>query len=206
MTVTDDDGWKYTYIHLNNDSPGTDDGRNLYELAFADGMREGQRVKAGELVGYAGDSGNAEAAGSHLHFEMHDPAGTVINPFENLNLADRDFLSARAMAAAAPRGNVDVVASASSGTVRVAGWAVDRTTDAPVDVSIYVGGAPTKTVSASLSRPDIASAVLGGSIEHGFDTTVSGLTSGIHGVCAVFHNVGDGGGNLRTGCTVVNIP
>ncbi|MCP4226646.1 MAG: M23 family metallopeptidase, partial [Actinomycetia bacterium] len=28
VIIEDDDGWRYIYLHLNNDSPGTDDGAN----------------------------------------------------------------------------------------------------------------------------------------------------------------------------------
>ena len=28
LELTDDDGWSYWYIHINNDTPGTDDGLN----------------------------------------------------------------------------------------------------------------------------------------------------------------------------------
>ncbi len=84
LTITDDDGWRYVYIHLNNDTPGTDDGANRFDQAFAPGLRRGDEVAAGDLVGYMGDSGNAENAGSHLHFELHRPDGTAINPYPSL--------------------------------------------------------------------------------------------------------------------------
>jgi len=86
LSITDEDGWKYVYIHLNNDTPGTDDGANLFDQAFAVGLGRGSEVDAGELVGFMGDSGNAEDAGSHLHFELHRPDGTVINPYPSLRL------------------------------------------------------------------------------------------------------------------------
>ena len=86
MTITDADGWRYVYIHINNDTPGTDDGRNVYDHAFASGIRRGSKVRAGQHVAYMGDSGNAENAGSHLHFELHKPDGTVVNPYQSLML------------------------------------------------------------------------------------------------------------------------
>jgi murein DD-endopeptidase MepM/ murein hydrolase activator NlpD len=89
LTITGDDGWKYIYIHLNNDTPGTDDGANRYDQAFATGITKGVRVKAGQHVAYVGDSGNAEDTAPHLHFEMHAPDGTVINPYISLMNADR---------------------------------------------------------------------------------------------------------------------
>ncbi len=84
MTITDADGWRYVYIHINNDTPGTDDGKNIYDHAFATGIRKGTKVTAGQHVAYLGDSGNAENAGSHLHFELHAPDGTVVNPYHSL--------------------------------------------------------------------------------------------------------------------------
>ena len=78
--LTDDDGWQYTYIHINNDTPGTDDGANHYDQAFAPGIERGVRVEAGQVIAYMGDSGNAEWTVPHLHFEIVSPDGQNINP------------------------------------------------------------------------------------------------------------------------------
>ncbi len=78
--LTDDLGWQYTYIHINNDTPGTDDGANLFEHAFPPGIERGLRVSAGQVIAYLGDSGNAEWTAPHLHFEIVDPNGNNINP------------------------------------------------------------------------------------------------------------------------------
>ncbi|NNE94854.1 MAG: M23 family metallopeptidase, partial [Acidimicrobiales bacterium] len=78
--LTDDAGWQYTYIHINNDTPGTDDGANRYEEAFAPGIERGARVNAGDVIAYMGDSGNAEWTVSHLHFEIVSPDGVNVNP------------------------------------------------------------------------------------------------------------------------------
>jgi len=87
LTIRGNDGWTYHYLHLNNDSPGTDDGLNAFEHAFAPGLAVNVRVTAGQLVAYLGDSGNAEDAGAHLHFEIHQPDGTVVNAYESLRAA-----------------------------------------------------------------------------------------------------------------------
>jgi len=87
LVLTDSAGWEYRYIHLNNDSPGTDDGANPRRWAFAPGLVEGSCVATGALVSYVGDSGNAEGSGSHLHFEIRRPDGLWINPYWSVKSA-----------------------------------------------------------------------------------------------------------------------
>jgi hypothetical protein len=89
-----DDGWYYAYLHINNDTPGTDDGRNPFSWAFAPGMATGVRVSRGQHIAYMGDSGNAEATAPHLHFEIRKPASAwynaqAINPKYSLDAAGR---------------------------------------------------------------------------------------------------------------------
>lgn len=67
------DGYYYCYLHMNNDRPGTDDGSNLFEYAFAPGMAIGKTVKRGDHISYVGDSGNAEYTAPHCHFEIRLP-------------------------------------------------------------------------------------------------------------------------------------
>lgn len=91
----------YSYIHLNNDSPGTDDGRGGPQVAYAPGIRDGVTVSRGQLIGYMGDSGNAEDTPVHLHFDIYDKdlvdpaiAGSpwrqhYLNPFPSLRAAQQ---------------------------------------------------------------------------------------------------------------------
>lgn len=85
MAIEHDDGWASWYIHLNNDTPGTDDGQGW---GFAEGIERGVHVTAGQVVAYMGDSGNAESTTPHLHFELHQPDGTKINPYPHLVYAE----------------------------------------------------------------------------------------------------------------------
>jgi hypothetical protein len=88
VTVRGDDGWRYLFIHLNDDTPGTDDGAAPRELTFGPGIRVGARVEAGQLIGFVGDSGNAEDEAPQLHVEIRTPANVPINPWTSLRLAD----------------------------------------------------------------------------------------------------------------------
>jgi murein DD-endopeptidase MepM/ murein hydrolase activator NlpD len=57
-----------------------DDGTYFYMAHLSGrpaGLKEGQRVRTGDTVGYVGDTGNAEGGSPHLHFEYH-PAQKVV--------------------------------------------------------------------------------------------------------------------------------
>lgn len=86
LGIAHDDGWESYYIHMNNDTPGTDDGKGW---GFAPGLEKGTRVAAGQLIGWVGDSGNAEGTVPHIHFELHRPDGTKINPYHSLVAAEQ---------------------------------------------------------------------------------------------------------------------
>lgn len=87
ITLQGNDGYQYRYIHLNNDSIGTDDGAGGPSLAYAPGLKRGSSVQAGQVIGWLGDSGNAEHTAPHLHFEIHAPGGNRINPYQSLIVA-----------------------------------------------------------------------------------------------------------------------
>jgi hypothetical protein len=87
LAIRDTEGWEYWYIHINNDTPGTDDGANSPAFMFFPGIERGVQVRAGQPVAYMGDSGNAEGTSPHLHFELHPPGGLVANSYYSLMLA-----------------------------------------------------------------------------------------------------------------------
>ncbi len=87
ITIQDDDGYTYHYIHINNDTPGTNDGLGGEEQAYAPGIEKGASVKKGDLIAWMGNSGNAEGVGHHLHFEIRRPDKTPIDSYESLIIA-----------------------------------------------------------------------------------------------------------------------
>ncbi len=80
VIIESDDGWRYLYLHVNNDAPGSNDGSNPQGWIVPNRLRVGDRVSAGDVIGYVGDSGNAERTPSHVHFEVHQPGVGAINP------------------------------------------------------------------------------------------------------------------------------
>ena len=62
-----DNGVEYFYAHLSG-----------YAVSA------GTRVRAGQLVAYNGQTGNAQYTAPHVHFEVHPGGGTPVNPYPYL--------------------------------------------------------------------------------------------------------------------------
>ena len=71
LRLTTSDGTYFFYAHLDS---------------FAPGIAVGSVVKAGQIVGYMGATGNAGSP--HLHFEVHPKGGAAVSPYPIVKAVD----------------------------------------------------------------------------------------------------------------------
>ncbi len=143
LSITDSDGYQYRYLHLNNDTPGTDDGKGGEQNAYAPDIRRGARVEKGQLIGWVGDSGNAEAVGSHLHFEIREERRTPVNPYPSLAAAAKTSANASIITVGAVSG----ITHPSEGNI---GVEPVPTTPITVDLAEGASGEPVRQLQTAL--------------------------------------------------------
>jgi hypothetical protein len=86
--------------------------------------------------------------------------------------------------------------------VALTGWAIDPDTTKPIQVKFTVDGKAAKTVTAGVTRADIAKAHPGTGKAHGFSTSLP-ATDGEHKICATAVNTAGGTANTSLGCRIV---
>lgn len=72
LRLTAPDGSYFHYAHFST---------------FAEGIKVGSVVRAGEVIGYVGATGNTSTP--HLHFEYHPGGGAAVNPYPITKAIDR---------------------------------------------------------------------------------------------------------------------
>lgn len=71
-------------ISLYTANPGGETFVYMHLDRVGEGVTEGTVLEPGSLIGYVGNTGNASGGAAHLHFEIHDTAGTPTDPFPRL--------------------------------------------------------------------------------------------------------------------------
>jgi murein DD-endopeptidase MepM/ murein hydrolase activator NlpD len=71
LRLTTADGTYFFYAHLDS---------------FAAGIAIGSVVRAGQIIGYMGSTG--DAGSSHLHFEVHPLGGPAVSPYPVVKAVD----------------------------------------------------------------------------------------------------------------------
>ncbi|MFL5893696.1 MAG: choice-of-anchor P family protein [Thermoleophilaceae bacterium] len=78
LWLRDRRGYRYFYCHLSD---------------FAAAAFNGADVHAGEVIGFVGNTGDAEPTPPHLHFEVHMPDDKVVDPYPYLHKWDLSGVS-----------------------------------------------------------------------------------------------------------------
>jgi murein DD-endopeptidase MepM/ murein hydrolase activator NlpD len=114
LWLTDDRGTAYYYAHLS---------------AYAPGITDGVRVRAGQVIGFVGNTGDAISTPPHLHFEVHPGNGDSVDPYPYLMAWLRNAPVAQAFTAA----TVAVGQTPAAGTLLLSADPIDEGIQGPAD-------------------------------------------------------------------------
>ena len=104
LDLTGSDGTVYYFAHLDD---------------FAEGMANGTKVTQGQVLGFVGNSGDAEGGATHLHFEIHPDGGEAVPPVPYLDRWVADALQSAHSLRASPATRSVVPRSARSRAVHI---------------------------------------------------------------------------------------
>ncbi len=149
--------------------------------SFAPGIKEGQWVKAGTIIGYLGNTGTSSNGVYHLHFSLF-PDGNYnagVNPHPYLKAVEKNVCTSSAPApgvpdAYQPIGMFDHLDARGGGKIGLWGWAMDpdtKTKAIPVHVVVWGSDGVKRgpyVRTANQHRPDVGSAYPGYGNYHGY--------------------------------------
>ena len=118
LWVNGESGNEYYYAHL---------------AAYAADVRDGKKVRAGEVIGYVGDTGNAKGTSPHLHFEIHPDGAGPANPFPLLKAAYGNRPVVRAVVPTAPPTTAPPTGAAPTGAAPIEPAAPEAPVEPPAD-------------------------------------------------------------------------
>jgi hypothetical protein len=108
------------------------------------------------------------------------------------------------VASGSPVGSSDSIAAVPGG-VAVRGWALDPETTSPIKVQVAIDGKTASTLTASVTRADVAKIYPASGAAHGYSSTLA-VTPGTHSVCVTAINVGVGSNTPLGSCVTVRAP
>jgi len=118
LVLTGASGYWYYYAHLRG---------------FVPTLKQGDVVIAGEVIGYVGSTGDAVA--SHLHFEVHDPDGQVLDSYGLLAAAWKARQQELELPGDDPSADPTTLLTSTNGAPTATGIDLTQATGAPPDAS-----------------------------------------------------------------------
>jgi hypothetical protein len=167
-----DSGTTYVYIHLNNDLTARNDNRGscVAGTAYAPGLKDGARVGAGQLVGFVGDSGDANGLHPHLHFEVHPNDGAAVDPYPYLRKAQPLIFSARS-GTTVTLGLAGTILSSAQGTLQLKTTSIQSNTSKTITLSRKIVLTLADDASVSVDLP---------SLTFGLDALMPGMQATVY--------------------------
>ena len=175
-----DDGNSYYYAHL---------------TSIQTGIEAGVRVIAGQVIGFAGNTGDAAGGPVHLHFEIHPGGGAAIDPYLVLKgaakISDLVTSTTTTTSTTSTTSAAETTSTTSTTTTEAPtntsadSSASEATTTVPVSSSVDSGSSTTTAVSGNASSSEPTSTTVtsdpttttDGSAATSEPTTTEGLTT-----------------------------
>ena len=139
ITMRGNDGNVYYYAHL---------------TSIREGIAAGVHVTAGEVIGYAGNTGNAAGGPVHLHFEIRPGGGAAVDPYPILRAHQLMLDPSLLVYLPSPTSTTTTTSTTSTTSTTVAG---SDTTSAETTTGTSEGGTSPTDSTATTGSTDSSS-------------------------------------------------